>query len=58
MNNSLLSQEIVNSFVDCIKDDKVIEDDAVLERFMQLFESGGIPSVDDIKNVIFNEEFN
>jgi len=53
--NTIL-EEITHTFIDKVKDEKVIEDSDVLEKFAMLFDNCEIPSVEQLKQALFDEE--
>jgi hypothetical protein len=49
-------KEITRAFLDAVKKEQIIKDNAQLEKFSTLFDEHTIPSVEQLKDALFSEE--
>lgn len=55
MSSSILAKEIITEFIKVVQAKGLIKDNQT-EVFSKLFESGKIPSVEEVRQAIFEEE--
>jgi len=56
MTDSAISKEIIQIFIDTIREEKIIDDNAVLEKFSTLLNYDKTPTVKELKQALFNED--
>jgi hypothetical protein len=57
MQSSLL-KEIINEFMESVKNDQIIKNETALNRFVEAFQTKELPNVEQLKSIIFDEELN
>ena len=56
MTNSTILTEITQSFISNVKNKEIIKNEEALNKFSQLFNDEAAPTVEQLKNALFNGE--